>query len=150
MNNIFTPIQNTGSFKGIFSSSNMSNKSNDIFSICNNNQNNQNNQEDDEHCCEIINDEKTELSLIKESENESVSGTDSAFKSRKNSQLNLNNLKDNINLIEDKKKDEFLKPLDVTINKNEQNYNNFSIGTNNYKMDFEDEVNEKYGLFPIV
>ena len=147
MSKLFNSNQNTGNtgiFNGIFSSAN-SNKSNDIFSIINNNKNN---QEDDENCCEIINDEKIELSSIKESENESISGTESAFKSRKNSQLNLNTFKDNI--IEDKKKDEFLKPHDITINKNEQNYINFNLNNTSNKLDFEDEVNKKYGLFPIV
>ena len=115
------------------------------------------NQEDDEHCCVVLNDEKTELSQIRESENESQSGTESAFKSRKNSQLNLNNLRDNSNTNEEKKQDEFLRPHDININnRNEPNFNlksnkNFFNNNNiNYQMDFEDEVNQKYGLFPIV
>ena len=135
-------------FSGIFSSSN-NNKSESIFSF-------NNNQEDEEHCCEVLNDEKIELSQIKELENESVSGTESAFKSRKNSQLNLNSLKDNYNLNEDKKEEEFLKPHDVNINninKNEQisiTNNNFINKNNDNQLDFEDEVNKKYGLFPIL
>ena len=109
------------------------------------------NQEDDEHCCMVLNDEKTELSQIRESENESQSGTESAFKSRKNSQLNL---RDNN---EEKKEEEFLRPHNININnKNDPNINfknniNFlNNNTNSYQMDFEDEVNQKYGLFPIV
>ena len=135
-------------FSGIFSSSN-NNKSESIFSF-------NNNQEYEEHCCEVLNDEKIELSQIKELENESVSGTESAFKSRKNSQLNLNTLKDNYNLNEDKKEEEFLKPHDVNfnnINKNEQisiTNNNFINKNNDNQLDFEDEVNKKYGLFPIL
>ena len=115
-----SPFDNSNLFKGLLNI----NKQN-IFS------NNHNNQEDDEHCCIVINDE---LSQIRESENESQSGTESAFKSRKESQINLNNL------IEDKKeKNEFLKPMNIN------NYKN-----TNYYMDFEDEVNRKYGLFPII
>ena len=127
------------SFGGIFFGvNNANNKQNNIF-------NNINNQEDDEHCCVIINDEKTELSQIKESENESVSGTESAFKSRKDSQLNLH---DN-NFFEEKKENEFLKPHDININnRNEQNINN-NISNNNHNLDFEDLVNKKYNLFPI-
>jgi hypothetical protein len=111
------PFNDSNLFKGLLNT----NKQN-IFS------NIHNNQEDDEHCCIVINDE---LSQIKESENESQSGTESAFKSRKESQMNLNNL------IEEKK--EFLKPMNIN------NYKN-----TNYYMDFEDEVNRKYGLFPII
>ena len=140
----------------LFSTSN--NNIGGIFSTNNNNKNIfsniPNNQEDDENCCVVINDEKTELSQIKEAENESQSGTESAFKSRKDSQLNLNNLHDNYNLNEDKKEDEFLKPNNININnRNEQNLNiiNFNNLRNaNYHMDFEDEVNKKYGLFPII
>ena len=141
-NSLFSTNNNFG---GIFSTNN-NNKN--IFS------NIPNNQEDDENCCVVINDEKTELSQIKEAENESQSGTESAFKSRKDSQLNLNNLHDNYNLNEDKKEDEFLKPNNININnRNEQNLNiiNFNNLRNaNYHMDFEDEVNKKYGLFPII
>ena len=156
--------------KGLFSSNNETNKPNDIFSNINNNINdatslfsninlNSNiNQDDEEHCCEVINDE---LSQIKE-ENESVSGTESAFKSRKNSQLNLNILKDNLNINEEKKKDEFLKPLDVNINNKNEQHNNTNTIVNHHQnntniisnkdnqLDFEDEVNKQYGLFPIV
>ena len=141
-NSFFSTSNNIG---GIFSTNN-NNKN--IFS------NIPNNQEDDENCCVVINDEKTELSQIKEAENESQSGTESAFKSRKDSQLNLNNLHDNYNLNEDKKEDEFLKPNNININnRNEQNLNiiNFNNLRNaNYHMDFEDEENKKYGLFPII
>ncbi len=156
--------------KGLFSSNNEINKPNNIFSNINNNindatklfsninLNSNNNQEDEEHCCVVI---KDELSLINE-ENESVSGTESALKSRKNSQLNLNILKDNLNINEEKKKDEFLKPLDVIINNKNEHHNNTNtivnhhqnnsnnISNNNYQLDFEDEVNKQYGLFPIV
>ena len=130
---------------GLFTSNiNNDNKSINIFKNINNN------QEDDEHCCEVINDEKIELSQIKESENESLSGTESAFKSRKDSQ---HNLQDN-NSNEDKKEDEFLKPLDVNINisnRNEINNNIFNNNiSNNNQLDFEDQVNRKYGLFPIL
>ena len=136
----------SSSNQGIFSSN--QNNLGGIFSGANNTNNKQNNisnninsQEDEEHCCVILNDEKTELSQIKESENESVSGTESAFKSRKDSQLNLH---DN-NLYEEKKENEFLEPHDININnKNEQNINN-----NNRILDFEDKVNLKYNLFPI-
>ena len=137
---------------GIFSSNN-NNNNGDIFL------NMKINQDDEEHCLEVINDEKNELSQIKEAENESQSGTESAFKSRKNSQLNLNIFRDNNVLNEEKKDDEFLKPHDVNINnnKNEQNNNNIfnminNINNNNnsYQWDFEDEVNQKYGLFPII
>ena len=141
-NSLFSTSNNIG---GIFSTNN-NNKN--IFS------NIPNNQEDDENCCVVINDEKTELSQIKEAENESQSGTESAFKSRKDSQLNLNNLHDNYNLNEDKKEDEFLKPNNININnRNEENNNiiNFNNLRNaNYHMDFEDEVNKKYELFPII
>ena len=140
-NSIFSSSNNIG---GIFSSNNNKN----IFI------NIHNSQEDDENCCVVINDEKTELSQIKEAENESQSGTESAFKSRKGSQLNLNNLHDNYNLNEEKKEDEFLKPNNVNINnRNDQNLNviNFNNLRNaNNHMDFEDEVNKKYGLFPII
>ena len=130
---LFSPNQNN--LGGIFSVANNTNNKQNIFP------NNINNQEDDEHCCVIINDEKTELSQIKESENESVSGTESAFKSRKDSQLNLH---DN-NFLEEKKENEFLKPIDININnRNEQNVNNI-----NHTPDFEDIVNFKYNLFPI-
>ena len=143
---LFSSNQNI--FGGIFSGTN--NKENNIF---NNINNNINNQEDEEHCCVIINDEKTELSQIKESENESVSGTESAFKSRKDSQLNLH---DN-NFYEEKKDNEFLKPHDININnRNEQNINNnnhnhnYNLNnTHSHNLDFEDIVNLKFNLFPI-
>jgi hypothetical protein len=48
--------------------------------------------------------------------------------------MNLNNL-----IEEKKEKNEFLKPMNIN------NYKN-----TNYYMDFEDEVNRKYGLFPII
>ena len=188
MNNLFISKQSnnlnaniSASSGGLFSSNN-SNQINDLFT----NMNNMNiNQEDDEHCCEVINDEKIELSQIKEAENESQSGTESAFNSRKNSHLNLNSLRDNYIVNEEKKDDEFLKPHDVNLNinnnKNEQNINNISnminnnniininninnvnninninkinninnINNNTYQLDFEDEVNKQYGLFPII
>ena len=141
---IFSSNQNF--IGGIFSGAN--NKENNIF-------NNINSQEDEEHCCVIINDEKTELSQIKESENESVSGTESAFKSRKDSQLNFH---DN-NFYEEKKDNEFLKPHDININnRNEQNINNNNNNhnhnhnlnnTHSHNLDFEDIVNLKFNLFPI-
>lgn len=119
-----------------FSNSSSLNNSNLIKGLLNNNSKNifsniNNNQEDDENCCFVINDE---LSQIKESENESQSGTESVYKSTKESQLNLNKLN------EEKKEDEFLKPINI---------NNYKKN-NNYYMDFEDEVNKKYGLFPII
>lgn len=107
----------------------------------------------DEFCCIVVNDE---LSIIKESENESVSGTESAVKSRRESQINLKTLLSgesdtklfmkNDGAIKseknEKKEDEFLKPIDITIfNKSRKN---------NYFFDFEDEVNKEYGLFPII
>ena len=144
--NLFSSSNNNN--QGIFSSN--QNNLGGIFSGANNKQNNLfnniNNQEDDEHCCVIISDEKTELSQIKESENESVSGTESAFKSRKDSQLNLH---DN-NFFEEKKENEFLKPHDININnRNEQNINNNINNNNHHNLDFEDLVNLKYNLFPI-
>ena len=140
--NLFSSNNNNN--QGIFSSN--QNNLGGIFSRANNKQNNLfnniNNQEDDEHCCVIINDEKTELSQIKESENESVSGTESAFKSRKDSHNNF---------FEEKKENEFLKPHDININnRNEQNINNnINNNNNNHILDFEDMVNLKYNLFPI-
>ena len=174
MSDIFTSIYSRGfnqlNMKDLFSSKTDNNKPVSIFSNINNNIdkttnlfsniniNANNNQEDEEHCCIVVNDE---LSKIAESENESASGTESALKSRKNSQLNLKNLKDNLNSNEEKKKEEFLKPFDININnintKNDRNsifniINNHSNANNiqNSEMDFEDEVNKQYGLFPIV
>ena len=153
MNNFFQINQNQGNFSfGENPSKNISdNKLSGLFGNMNIG------QDDDEHCCVVLNDEKTELSQIRESENESQSGTESAFKSRKSSQVNLNNLKDNNILNDLKKEDEFLRPHNVNINnRNEPNINiksNNNIFMNNnftYQMDFEDEVNQKYGLFPIV
>ena len=91
MNNIFTSKQSNNfnsintSLSGTFSSNNNNNNQfGDLFA----NMNSVNiNQEDDEHCCEVIYDEKIELSQIKEAENESQSGTESAFKSRKKIKL---------------------------------------------------------------
>ena len=174
MSDLFTSIYSKGfnqmNMNDLFNSKKDNNKSVSIFSNINNNVdkttnlfsdiniNANNNQEDDEHCCVVINDE---LSNIAESANESVSGTESALKSRKNSHLNLKNLKDILNSNDEKKKEEFLKPFDININninnKNEPN-NIFNIINNNSnenniqnsEMDFEDEVNRQYGLFPIV
>ena len=117
MSSIFQSNQNQNKFLfGDSNSKDFDNKLNGLFSNININ------QEDDEHCC-VVFDEKTELSQIRESENESQSWTESAFKSRKNSQLNLNNLRDN-NPNEEKKEDEFLRPHDININnRNEQNIN---------------------------
>ena len=107
------------------------------------------NQDDEENEIIVIGDEKTELSQIKELDNDSHSVTESEYKSRKESQLNL---RENINLIEEKKEDEFLRPHDIKINnRNENNINNIMNNCNNNKqLDFEDLVNKKYGLFPII
>ena len=145
MTNLFTSKKSTNfnsniplSSGGIFTSNN-NNQITDIFA---NIDNININQEDDEHCCEVINDEKTELSQIKEAENESQSGTESAFKSRKNSQLNLNSLRDNYNLNEDKKDDEFLKPLDVNLNNNKNEQNNiFNMINNNNSINSINNIN---------
>ena len=145
MNNLFTSKQSNNlnsniplSSGGIFSSNNNNKQIIDLFANMNMNIN----QEDDEHCCEVINDEKIELSQIKEAENESQSGTESAFKSRKNSQLNLNSLRDNYNLNEDKKDDEFLKPLDVNLNNNKNEQNNiFNMINNNNSINSINNIN---------
>ena len=107
------------------------------------------NQDDEENEIIVIGDEKTELSQIKELDNDSHSVTESEYKSRKESQLNL---RENINLIEEKKEDEFLRPHDIKINNRyENNINNIMNNCNNNKqLDFEDLVNKKYGLFPII
>ena len=109
------------------------------------------NQDDGENDIIVVNDEKTELSLIKESENDSLSVTESANRSRKESQLNL---LENINLNEEKK-DEFLRPHDINLNINKNDNNNINnidnrFKNNNRQLDFEDLVNKKYGLFPII
>ena len=109
------------------------------------------NQDDGENDIIVVNDEKTELSLIKESENDSLSVTESANRSRKESQLNL---LENINLNEEKK-DEFLRPHDIKVNNNKNDNNNINnidnrFKNNNRQLDFEDLVNKKYGLFPII
>ena len=109
------------------------------------------NQDDGENDIIVVNDEKTELSLIKESENDSLSVTESANRSRKESQLNL---LENINLNEEKK-DEFLRPHDIKVNINKNDNNNINnidnrFKNNNRQLDFEDLVNKKYGLFPII
>ena len=109
------------------------------------------NQEDEENEIIIVNDDKTELSQIKELDNDSRSVTESANRSRKESQMNLReNI--NLNLNEEKKEEEFLRPHDINLNKKiENNINNFDNKNNNeMKMDFEDQVNKKYGLFPII
>ena len=107
------------------------------------------NQDDEENEIIVIGDEKTELSQIKELDNDSRSVTECEYKSVKGSQLNL---RENINLNEEKKDDEFLRPHDIKINnRNENNINNIMNNCNNNKqLDFEDLVNKKYGLFPII
>ena len=108
-------------------------------------------QEDEENEIIIVNDDKTELSQIKELDNDSRSVTESANRSRKESQMNLReNI--NLNLNEEKKEEEFLRPHDNNLNKKiENNNNNFENKNNNkMEMDFEDQVNKKYGLFPII
>ena len=111
-----------------------------------------NEEHDDEENEIIVYDDKTELSQIKEQDNDSRSVTEYANKSRKESQLNLReNL--NINKNEEKKEEEFLRPHDINLNKkNENNFNNniFNNNLNNRELDFEDKVNKKYGLFPII
>ena len=121
----------------------------------------QNDDEDNEII--VLNDEKTELSQIKELDNDSRSVTEYAMKSRKESQLNL---RESLNKKEKKKDDEFLRPHDIKLNtKNEININNnmnnniknnninininININNNN-QFDFEELVNKKYGLFPII
>ena len=111
-----------------------------------------NDEHDDEENEIIVYDDKTELSQIKEQDNDSRSVTEYANKSRKESQLNLReNL--NINKNEEKKEEEFLRPHDINLNKkNENNFNNniFNNNFNSKELDFEDKVNKKYGLFPII
>ncbi len=111
-----------------------------------------NDEHDDEENEIIVYDDKTELSQIKEQDNDSRSVTEYANKSRKESQLNLReNL--NINKNEEKKEEEFLRPHDINLNKkNESNFNNniFNNNLNSRELDFEDKVNKKYGLFPII
>ena len=109
------------------------------------------NQDDEESQIIIVNDDKTELSQIKELDNDSRSVTESANRSRKESQMNLReNI--NLNLNEEKKEEEFLRPHDINLNKKiENNINNFNNkNSNEIEMDFEDQVNKKYGLFPII
>ena len=122
---------------------------------------NQSQNDDEENEIIILNDEKTELSQIKELDNDSRSVTEYAMKSRKESQLNL---RESLNTNEEKKDDEFLRPHDIKLNnKNiENNFissmnnnniknNNININiNNNNQFDFEDLVNKKYGLFPII
>ena len=109
------------------------------------------NQDDEENEIYVVNDDKTELSQIKELDNDSRSVTESANKSRKESQVNLRE-----NLNEEKKEEEFLRPHDINFNKKSENNinnnfkNNSSNNNNEIKMDFEDKVNKKYGLFPII
>ena len=117
------------------------------------------NQDDEENQIIVINDGKTELSQIKETDNESQSVTESEFKSTKEIQFNL---RENINLNEEKKENEFLRPHDINLNKKNEsninknndnkNSNNNMINSNiiNNKLDFEDLVKKKYGLFPII
>ena len=136
---------NNQSQKNLFSLSNISQSQND----------------DEENEIIVLNDEKTELSQIKELDNDSRSVTEYAMKSRKESQLNL---RESLNNNEEKKDDEFLRPHDIKLNnKNlENNFissmnnnniknNNININIiNNNQFDFEDLVNKKYGLFPII
>ena len=144
--------------------------SNEIFNKFNllnlNNQNqfnffssiSQSQNDDEENEIIVLNDEKTELSQIKELDNDSRSVTESII-SRKGSQLNL---RENLNINEEKKDNEFLRPHDIKLNvkNNEHNFinnmnnnniknNNININNNN-QFDFEDLVNKKYGLFPII
>ena len=106
--------------------------------------------DDEENEIIVVNDDKTELSQIKEQDNDSRSVTECANKSRKESQLNLReNL--NINKNEENKEEEFLRPHHINVNKKIENNNNNNIFINNNKeLDFEDKVNRKYGLFPII
>ena len=119
----------------------------------------QSQNDDDDNEIIVLNDEKTELSQIKELDNDSRSVTEYAMKSRKESQLNL---RESLNNNDEKKDDEFLRPHDIKLNtKNEININNnmnnnvknnninININNNN-QFDFEDLVNKKYGLFPII
>ena len=112
------------------------------------------NQEDEENEIIIVNDDKTELSQIKELDNDSRSVTESANRSRKESQMNLReNI--NLNLNEEKKEEEFLRPHDIKVNINKNDNNNINnidnrFKNNNRQLDFEDLVNKKYGLFPII
>ncbi len=137
---------NNQSQKNLFSLSNITQSQND----------------DEENEIIVLNDEKTELSQIKELDNDSRSVTEYAMKSRKESQLNL---RESLNNNEEKKDDEFLRPHDIKLNnKNfENNFissmnnnnniknNNININIiNNNQFDFEDLVNKKYGLFPII
>ena len=102
----------------------------------------QSQNDDDDNEIIVLNDEKTELSQIKELDNDSRSVTEYVMKSRKESQLNL---RESLNNNDEKKDDEFLRPHDIKLNtKNEININN------NNQFDFEDLVNKKYGLFPII
>ena len=132
-------------FSKLMKKMNLNNKqNNNLFSSINH----KNNQDDDDNEIIILNDEKTELSQIKEIENDSCSVTERSIKSRKESQLNL---RDNINFIEDKKDDEFLRPHDVNFNnRSEKNIINIINIINKEPLDFEDQVNKKYGLFPII
>ena len=135
---------NNLSQKNLFSLSNISQSQND----------------DEENEIIVLNDEKTELSQIKELDNDSRSVTEYAMKSRKESQLNL---RESLNNNEEKKNDEFLRPHDIKINNknigndfinsmnnNNIKNNNINININNNQFDFEDLVNKKYGLFPII
>ena len=121
----------------------------------------QSQNDDDDNEIIVLSDEKTELSQIKELDNDSRSVTEYAMKSRKESQLNL---RESLNNNDEKKDDEFLRPHDIKLNtKNEININNnmnnniknnnininININNNN-QFDFEDLVNKKYGLFPII
>ena len=120
---------------------------NNIFSNVNIQNNNifKNYQDDEENEIIIINDEKTELRQIKEIDNDSRSVTERSIKSRKESQINL---RENINLIEEKKDDTFLRPHDINLNsRSEKNIINIF---KKEPMDFETQVNKKYGLFPII
>ena len=137
-----------------------------LLNLNNQNQNNffsrisQSQNDDEENEIIVLNDEKTELSQIKELDNDSRSVTES-IKSRKGSHQNL---RENLNINEEKKDDEFLRPHDIKLNvkNNEHNFinnmnnnniknNNININrNNNYQFDFEDLVNKKYGLFPII
>ena len=75
-----------------------------------------NEDHDDEENEIIVYDDKTELSQIKEQDNDSRSVTECANKSRKESQLNLReNL--NINKNEENKEEEFLRPHHINVNK---------------------------------
>jgi hypothetical protein len=88
---------NNQSQKNLFSLSNITQSQND----------------DEENEIIVLNDEKTELSQIKELDNDSRSVTEYAMKSRKESQLNL---RESLNNNEEKKDDEFLRPHDIKLN----------------------------------